>query len=428
MKFNYDLVIIGATIEGIYAAQEAVKYTNKRIALVTQGVNFKQVLFNAYFQSHLTDLIQQQDSLFYWKQSGYYAENCPDLKDLAAISKNLSQAAVNADDSLSILASQGIDIIEHSGAFNNVSDLGFDIANRKLRSRSYLLAIDPHQNLDLPDFDQGKYWAILGATPENITWACNLALMGKQVTLITGNSHILPQEDEDTAHLLQAYLEAIGINLIVNAKVKKITNQGSQKVLQLKEGKTENKIHKIIVDAIFNNYPSKNINTNLNLKQVGVKLSRNRILVNNHLQTNQPQFYAIAKVIKGYGLLDIARQEALLALKNIFSFQKFPIYYSQIPYRLMIYPAFRRVGLTESQARAIYSDKIEIISGNLSVPSPVKNPLIPTFYKFIFALDQTLIGAHLLGIGDDNSLAFLAIARNQHLKKEQILPLIFPLL
>ena len=99
----------------------------------------------------------------------------------------------------------------------------------------------------------------------------------------------------------------------------------------------------------------------LNLAGVGVKSDRRRTLVNQKLQTTNPNIYACGDLIGGYALPNVTRYEVNLILKNTLFLSRYKTNYHTLPWAMFTQPNLARVGLTEHQARQQYGDDIYII-------------------------------------------------------------------
>ena len=365
MAVDYDLVIIGSSWAGIYAAKNAA-VLQARVALVTQ----------------YDELFLPNDTLFNHSMSevGF---NDRLATNLATSEIKFSQAvewanSVNStmqrgSNSLSNLAALGVDVITGKGEFCRLPQLAFDVVNRKLRSRNYLLATgtnfvpqflgaDTAGNYltlrDLGDRDLTKLGSqviVVGKDPLALELAQTLARFDKEVTLIIEQPRILPHEDLDLALMLQAQLEAEGIKVYSNLKVSQIATIDGEKWLQV--GDRALAADEIIVA----DYRQPNIE-GLNLAGVNVKYDLQRVWVNQRLQTTNSNIYACGELIGGYSLPNIARQEVNIILKNTLFFPWYRINYHAVPWAILTQPNFARVGLNERQARERYGDDVYAIA------------------------------------------------------------------
>lgn len=419
MTFNYDLVILGATLEGIYAAQAAIQFPNKRIALVTQRFSPQAAIAPSSFRRYFS---------------------------LLSGSDIMAQTAL-VEENLSLLAARGVDIIQAQGIFAQTSNFVLEVENRYLRSPAYLLAMGSKPDFsELSQFSQtsfpkaiwtaqtlrnsadwqaGNHWVIIGATPLGIELAYHLATLDKKVTLITRNCHIFPQEDREVAHFLQSSLEAIGIKILLQTDVRNIQSKAAQFQMEIRDHFLEQDFLLDNIDHIFWAQKTKANLGSLNLAEIGIQFNKNRLVVNPQLQTHRPEIYAIGTAIAGYDLPSLAEYEARLVLQNTLVGKQAAVNYYPIPVCLTEAPQFVRVGLTEAQAQGFYGNQCQVKRSRFSAFSAESKSQSPGFCKLILDPQQKILGTHLIG---DHAKAWinvfaLAIAQKLHLNDLQNLNL-----
>ncbi|NEP36218.1 FAD-dependent oxidoreductase, partial [Moorena sp. SIO3B2] len=153
MTVDYDLIIIGSTPAGVYAAVAAAGL-KARVALVDpqpgqtswlgQGAIYTRVL------SEIGRKLEQMRDAAQWRIYPQIADSTePDMSQTGFPSlpltevmewANLVVANCSEQNSPAILAALGIDIITGEGEFCRLPHLGFVVNNRRLRSRAYLIA------------------------------------------------------------------------------------------------------------------------------------------------------------------------------------------------------------------------------------------------------------------------------------------------
>jgi len=439
MPLEYDLVIIGASPEGMYAAQESIKH-NKRVALVEQGLNNQTQNFSCSIFNQITAFGQQYNTL---KSLGYFADDLPThlfLEKTQNLVKTISKIDFKSEQ-LAILAASGIDVILGSGSFFASPQLSFAIDNRNLRSRSYLLATGSISSIPqisgleetgyLTPLTFGQYqfdepiktWTILGATPHAIAFAQYLSSLDQKVIILTKNDHILPQEDREIAHLLQAQLEAMGIQIITQAQIKEV-----KKIMQTKKIILEKQV--IETDEILFASGNSPCTENLNLNEINVKFDQTRIFTNSQLQTTNSQVYACGSLLGGYNIPEIAEYEARAILNNVFSSKKskkIHVNYSLIPYNFSTYPNFARIGLTEIQTRQKLENNIQIIKSYFKSQNKTQF-LDPTtgICKLIINSKQEILGVHILGDQATELITLFTLFIQQKIKLDQLVKINSP--
>ena len=430
MSVEYDLVIIGASPEGIYAAQQAIQ-SQKRVALVEQGLSSHPERLNYSIFDQITPFIQQYNAL---QSLGYFADLLSSNLFLKT-TQNLIQTINNFDlvsNSLAALAASGIDVLMGSGSFSNSPQLSFEIDNRKLRSRNYLLATGSMScSPEITGLESSDYltpitfqyyqfpkiaqtWTIVGATPLAIQLAQYLSSLKQKVILITYNEHILPQEDCEVVHLLQAQLEAMGIQIITQAQIQKVKS-----VIEKKELFLEEKV--IETDQILLASSNKPKISGLNLNEIKVKFNQTRVFANSQLQTTNPQIYTCGNLLGGYDCPEIAQYEVRVALNNIFSTKKINLNYSLVPYTFSTYPNFARIGLTETQARKLPEKNIQVINAHFKLFNQTQILDTPTgICKLIINSKQEIIGVYILGNHATELISYFSLVIQQKIKLNEL--------
>ena len=436
MSLEYDLVIIGASPEGISAAEQSIKY-KKRVALVEQSLNNPTQNFSGSIFGQITTFSRHYNTLKSW---GYFTDALPSnlfLEKTQDLIQTISKTDFRADQ-LAVLAAAGVDVILGSGSFFASPQLRFAIDDRNLRSRSYLLAtgeirsISPIPGLEQAgyvtpstfgqyQFDQSiKTWVILGANPNAIALAQYLSSFNQTVILLTKNDHIFPQEDREIAHLLQAQLETMGIQVITQAKIQAVN------VIDLKK---EIILEKQVIksDEILLNSQVIPQTNSLNLNEIKIKFNHARIFTNSQLQTDNPQVYACGNLLGGYKISEIAEYEAGVAVNNALLSQKINLDYSLIPYSFSIYPTFARIGLTEIQARQKSKNNIQIRRAYLKSQNQA-NLLDPSvgICKLNINSKQEILGVHILGNDTAELMALFTFAMQQNIKLDQLIKINSP--
>ncbi|MGB5713950.1 MAG: NAD(P)/FAD-dependent oxidoreductase [Waterburya sp.] len=376
MAVDYDLVIIGSSWAGIYAAKKAVQL-QARVALVTQGDDL--------FLPHdmlINHSISEVGKLNYQLVNNPFATASEVKFPYVSLSEAGNWArginsVMQIKNSLSNLATLGVDVIAGKGEFCRLPKLAFEVAQRKLRSRHFLLATGAnfvptligdsisHGYISLREFwqqdlsDLGQNMIVVGDDPTALELAQTLARFDKKITLVAKKPRILPQEDLDVALLIQAQLEAEGIKIYTHSAVSQIKTIDQQKWLQAGD-------HALPADEIIiADYRQPNI-AGLNLVGVNVKYDQTRVYVNHKLQTTNSKISACGDLIGGYNLPNITSYEINTILKNTLFFSWYKTNYSSLPWAILTQPNLARVGLTEKQAKQQYGAEIYVIKEYLS--------------------------------------------------------------
>jgi pyruvate/2-oxoglutarate dehydrogenase complex dihydrolipoamide dehydrogenase (E3) component len=425
MAVDYDLVVIGSSWVGIYAAQKAVQL-QARVALVTGS----------------DDLFLPNDTLTNRAISkvgrwNYHLANHPLIKVPDRISLTAAQdcshritSTIQHQNSLANLAALGVDVIVGQGEFCRLPHLAFQTAQRKLRSRDFILATganyvaefvdqqDANDYLTLEELwrtdleSLGQNIIIVGGDPVALELAQTLARFEKTVTLVTAQPRILPQEDLEFALLLQAQLESEGVKLYLDSPLSQLKTLDGQKWLQAGD-------RALTADqVIMADHRQPNI-AGLNLAGVDVKYNRHRVCVNRKLQTSNPHIYACGDIIGGYSLPNIARYEANLILKNTLWFPWYQVNYQALPWVISTQPTFARVGLTTQQAQKKYGDDLYLVTEYFQdlERSPIANSSTG-MCKLLIRANGEIVGCSLIGDRAEELITAIALMIQHQIKLE----------
>lgn len=434
MSVDYDLIVIGNTSEAIYAATKATNL-KMRVALVEQlsktNLDHSEAISGRTY-TQFTNLFAQVNQIA--PKLGIQ----PNWQLFQNWTKE-AETILSEFHSLSLLAAKGVDVILGSGEFCRLPHLEFIVNQRKLRSRTYLLAtgsifVQPNI-IGLEDVDYltvSQVWqkntlddlpeklAIIGETPSAIQLAQNLRRFGKQVTLLVESERLLPHEDSEISWLLQAQLEAEGIHLVTYTPVTHVKSIEGQKWLQA--GNQAIETDEIIL--AFQSIPNLE---GLVVQEIGVKVERNDIYVNPKLQTTNPRIYACGSVLGGYCLPHIAQHEVNIILKNILYYPKFQVNYDSLPYCIFTEPPIARVGLTETQAKKRYRDKIQVIQQPYKINTQAQILGQTTgFIKFILDSKGYILGGHIIGTQAEEIINAIALAIQHKIKIQSLAELPLP--
>ncbi|MBV9385232.1 MAG: NAD(P)/FAD-dependent oxidoreductase [Chroococcidiopsidaceae cyanobacterium CP_BM_ER_R8_30] len=449
MAVDYDVVIIGGSPTGRYAATIAAQL-GARVALVepssgdvefSQGMSVRGIE-TAIMPHALTQIGQITQQLGHASQLGIHflstdaAGNYGESVQWAEARQWASGVVSNLEEqqSLSVLASKGVDVIVGNGQFQPSPHLAFAVNQRFLRARAYLLAtgcrpaipnVEGLQTVGyvtaaelwqrLNSQEAPKKWAILGGDPVGIQMAQTLNRLGFSITLIVRSSHILPREDLEAVQLVQATLEAEGVRLLTSTSITRVLQMREKKWIQV--GNETIEVDEILVAGGQVSHIEA-----LNLAAVGVTLHRRGLRLNEKLQTTNPRIYACGNVSGGYLFANLANYEARIALKNALFFPMYKVNYRHIPLGIFSDPILARVGLTEVQARRQYNPSQIVVLRQYfkSIAAAQLRVEMTGICKLIVRRNGEILGATLVGPQAGELVQVIALAMSQRLRVSAI--------
>ncbi|WP_299432993.1 dihydrolipoyl dehydrogenase [uncultured Maribacter sp.] len=173
--------------------------------------------------------------------------------------------------------------------------------------------------------------------------------LGAEVTVVEYLDRIIPGMDGACSKELTKVLKKQKIKFALSHKVKSVERNGNEVVVKADNKKGEEVT--FTGDYCLVAVGRHAYTDGLNLEAAGIKLEeRGRVAVNEHLQTNVSNIYAIGDVIKGAMLAHKAEEEGTL-VAEILAGQKPHIDYNLIPGVVYTWPEVAAVGKTEEQLK-----------------------------------------------------------------------------
>ncbi len=173
--------------------------------------------------------------------------------------------------------------------------------------------------------------------------------LGAEVTVVEYLDRIIPTMDAALSKELNKVLKKEGFKINVSHKVKSVERKGDEVVVKADDKKGNEVEFK--ADYCLVSVGRKPFTKGLNAEAAGVKMGeRGMIAVNEHLQTNVKNIYAIGDVIRGAMLAHKAEEEGTFVAETIAG-QKPHIDYNLIPGVVYTWPEVASVGKTEEQLK-----------------------------------------------------------------------------
>lgn len=175
------------------------------------------------------------------------------------------------------------------------------------------------------------------------------ARLGSKVKVIEYTSSLIPTMDADLGKELQKSLKGLGFEFYFGHKVTSAKTKGKQVMVSAldKEGKEVN----FQADYCLVSVGRKPFTEGLGLENAGLKTDeKGRIPVNNNLQTEVANIYAIGDVVRGAMLAHKAEEEGVF-VAEVLAGQKPHIHYRLIPNVVYTWPEVASVGDTEEELK-----------------------------------------------------------------------------
>ncbi|MDD5150051.1 MAG: dihydrolipoyl dehydrogenase, partial [Flavobacterium sp.] len=241
-----------------------------------------------------------------------------------------------------------------------------------------------------------KHLVIIGGGVIGIELGQVYLRLGAQVSVVEFMDRIIPGMDASLSKELTKVLKKQGMKFYVSHKVKSVERNGDKVTVQAENAKGET----ITLEGDYSlvSVGRRPYTDGLNADKAGVKISdRGQVEVNDHLQTNIPNIYAIGDVVRGAMLAHKAEEEGTM-VAEILAGQKPHINYNLIPGVVYTWPEVAAVGQTEEQLK---TSGVEFKSGSFPFKALGRARAsgdLDGFVKILAdAKTDEVLGVHMIG-------------------------------
>ncbi|MEH1835511.1 MAG: mercuric reductase [Nostoc sp.] len=194
-----------------------------------------------------------------------------------------------------------------------------------------------------------EHLIVLGGGYIGLEFAQMFRRFGARVTVIGQSQQILKKQDPDIAIATQTLLERDDIDFLLNAKVLRVERAGNDTVLQLQVVDRQISLQGSHLLVAVGRAPTTDT---LNLAAAGVATDAGGFIqVNDHLETNVPNIWALGDINGGPQYTHVALDDYRIIKTNLIDGGNRSTRDRLVPSCLFIDPELASVGLTETEAR-----------------------------------------------------------------------------
>ena len=269
-----------------------------------------------------------------------------------------------------------------------------------------------------------KSMAIIGSGAIGSEFAFFYKSLGVEVTLIEYMDRILPNEDDDVSAQMSRSFRKMGIKVMVSSQVKSVdTTSDICKVLV--EGKKGEEI--IEVEKVLSAVGVVPNVENIGLEELGIELSKGKVVVDDNYMTSLPGVYAIGDIISTPALAHVASAEAINCVERIAGLNPKPVNYKHIPACTYTSPEVASVGINERKAKEL---NIEYKVGKFPFTASGKATAASErdgFIKIITdANSDKVLGVHAVGANVSEMIGGMVAAMNLGATAKDLIQSVFP--
>jgi len=241
-----------------------------------------------------------------------------------------------------------------------------------------------------------KHLIVIGGGVIGLELGSVYARLGAEVTVIEYAPKITPTMDGDISKELLRVLKKQGINFNVSHGVTSVERNGNEISVKANDKKGQEVV--FTGDYCLVSVGRKPYTEGLGLEKVGVKVNeKGQVEINNHLQTNVSNIYAIGDVVKGAMLAHKAEEEGVVVAEFIAG-EKPHIDYNLIPGIVYTWPEVAAVGKTEEE---LIAAKIDYKAGKFSMRALGRSRASGDIDGFVKVLadkkTDEILGVHMVG-------------------------------
>ncbi|HEX8733865.1 MAG TPA: FAD-dependent oxidoreductase [Pyrinomonadaceae bacterium] len=443
MKDAYDFIVIGGGSAGLVAAGGA-GILGAKVALVEKNLLGGDCLYTGCVPSKT--LIKSARFAHQLKRAADFGFEIPDFKfqndSFASVTNRVRRVIeiIEQHDAPEVFEKMGVEVIFGSPRFISSNEIEVALKNsnetRKLKAKRFCLATGsrpaavPVEGLKEVGFITNEEVFQLEKLPERLIvlggGAIGLELgqsfqrFGSRVTIVEMAERILIKEDAEAAALMTRILKNEGVKILTNTKaVRAKKGAGGTKILIVETGGDESEIvaEEILVAA------GRQPNTdNLDLEKAGVRFDKKQIFTDEYLQTSQKHIFAAGDATAHFQFTHMADYEAQIVVQN--AFVPFPFKkktdFRVVPWATFTEPEIARVGLTESEAREKFGDKVKVYKISFTENDRAQAESETEGFAKVVAHKNRIVGAHLVGAHAGEIIHEFVWAMRENLKVSEL--------
>ncbi len=265
---------------------------------------------------------------------------------------------------------------------------------------------------------------IIGGGVIGVEFASLFNSLGVEVTILELTDRLIPTEDEEISQVLQGFLEKKGVKIQLNILAQSVEKQAEGNLL-VRAKPPDGSLQGVNCDKLLVSVGRKACFQNTGLIELGVRIKEDRIVTDEHMQTNISGIYAVGDITLSEQLAHVAYMEARTAVFNIKG-ETCNADYTAIPHCIYTSPEVAGVGLSEQKARELYGDVKAARFPFYGNGKAIIDGHNEGFVKIVFRDDsQEIVGASIIGTKATELITGVTLAVQKKMKVMDIVNTVY---
>lgn len=436
---KYDIIVIGSGPGGYIAAIRA-SQLGKKVAIIEKYSTLGGTCLNVGCipsKALLDSSHHFYDAVHHFEEHGISVEK-PSFDFTKMVARKASVVETTTGGIKYLMDKNNIDVFEGLGSFEDATHVKIaknDGSSEVIEGTDIIIATGskpsnlPFINIDkervitsteaLKLKEVPKHLLVIGGGVIGLELGSVYKRLGADVTVIEYMDKIVPGMDADVSKELQKVFKKQGIKFATSHKVNSVERNGDTIVVKA----TDKKDREIEFsgDYCLVSVGRKAYTEGLGLEKVGVEVNeRGQVTINDHLQTNVKNIYAIGDVVKGAMLAHKAEEEGVVVAEYLAG-EKPHINYNLIPGIVYTWPEAAAVGKTEEELKEA---KIDYKAGKFSMRALGRSRASGDLDGFVKVLadkkTDEILGVHMVGARVADLIMEAAVAMEYRASAEDL--------
>ncbi len=436
---KYDIIVIGSGPGGYIAAVRA-SQLGKKVAIIEKYATLGGTCLNVGCipsKALLDSSHHYYDAVHHFEEHGISVEN-PTFDFQKMIDRKAKVVEQTTGGVKFLMDKNNVDVYEGLGSFEDATHVKVsknDGTSEVIEGTNIIIATGskpstlPFINIDkeriitsteaLKLKEVPKHLIVIGGGVIGLELGSVYKRLGADVSVVEYAPTITPTMDKDVSKELTKVLKKQGVKFNVSHGVTAVERKGEEVVVTATNKKGEEVT--FTGDYCLVAVGRRAYTDGLGLENAGVKVTeRGQVDVNDHLQTNVSNIYAIGDVVRGAMLAHKAEEEGVVVAEYLAG-EKPHIDYNLIPGIIYTWPEVAAVGKTEQELK---DAKVDYKAGKFSMRALGRSRASGDIDGFVKVLadknTDEVLGVHMVGARVADLIMEMAVAMEFRASAEDI--------